>query len=103
MKILKINNNPNLPSDARTLRNTPRKISTRAVKPGRYWHFGIKRMIEILKSRGIRFQEDLTLNINIDGLPLYKSSKQVFWPILGKFVELKNMKPFVIGISKKRI
>lgn len=88
----------NLPSDARTLKSTPRKITTRAVEPGYYWHFGIKRMLEILKSKAILLPGDLTLNVNIDGVPLYKSSKQVFWPILGKIVELKNLKPFVIGI-----
>lgn len=98
LKILKKNNNPELPSDARTLKNTPRKITSREVYPGRYWHFGIKRMLELLKSKGVSLPSDLSLNVNIDGLPLYKSSKGVFWPILGKFAELPNLKPFVIGI-----
>lgn len=98
LRNLKIMCNPNLPSDARTLKSTPRKIKTRDVEPGRYWHFGIKRMLEILKSKAILLPADLTLNVNIDGVPLYRSSKQVFWPILGKFSELKHLKPFVIGI-----
>lgn len=55
-------------------------------------------MLELLKSKDIILPTELTLNVNMDGLPLYKSSKGVFRPILGKFVELENMKPFVIGI-----
>lgn len=38
----------------------------------------------------------LELSINIDGLPLFHSSKKQFWPILGL---VKNVcEPFVIGI-----
>lgn len=98
LKILKSHNNPDLPTDARTLKCTPRKITTREVDPGRYWHFGIKRFVELMKSKGILLPNELTLNVNIDGLPIYKSSKGVYWPILGKFTELKTLKPFVIGI-----
>uniref|UniRef100_T1H418 Uncharacterized protein n=1 Tax=Megaselia scalaris TaxID=36166 RepID=T1H418_MEGSC len=50
-------------------------------------------MVELLKKKGINYPDVLTLNVNIDGLPLYKSSKGVFWPILGKFSEIKCMKP----------
>lgn len=105
LKLLKDNGHPELPKDARTLKDTPRKIVSKEVSPGRYWHFGVHRIIEIMKSKGIHYPKELTLNVNIDGLPLYKSSKGVFWPILGKFSEIKSMKPFVIGlyfhISKK--
>lgn len=38
------------------------------------------------------------MDINIDGLPVYKSSRQEFWPILCKIHELPFVKPLVIGI-----
>lgn len=105
LKLLRDNGHPDLPKDSRTLKETPREILCKDVFPGKYWHFGIKRMVELLKKKGINYPDVLTLNVNIDGLPLYKSSKGVFWPILGKFSEIKCMKPFVIGlyfhVSKK--
>lgn len=55
-------------------------------------------MVELLKSKGVELPKELTLNVNIDGVPLYESSKGEFWPILGKFVELSHLKPFVIGL-----
>lgn len=36
------------------------------------------------------------ININIDGLPLSKSSQQQFWPILGSILPYNNV--FIIGI-----
>lgn len=98
LKLLKTYKHPDLPSDARTLKRTPRGISSKEAEPGRYWHFGIKKFIELLKSRGIVLPTELTINVNIDGLPIYNSSKSVFWPILGSFSELKYLKPFVIGV-----
>lgn len=87
-----------LPRDSRTLKSTPRSIQTREVDPGSYWHFGIKRYLEILKKFRIKCSTTLTLNTSIDGLPICKSSKGSFWPILGKFKEIPIMQPFVIGL-----
>jgi len=36
------------------------------------------------------------MSINIDGLPLSKSSSQQFWPILGSIIPYNNV--FVIGL-----
>lgn len=40
----------------------------------------------------------LHLQINIDGLPLFKSTQHQFWPILGRFVNIEHKIPFIIGI-----
>lgn len=34
----------------------------------------------------------------MDGLPIYKSSKDEFWPILFNIFEMPEIKPMVIGI-----
>jgi len=39
----------------------------------------------------------MVIDINIDGLPLFKSSKTKFWPILGYLTMTKNV-PFIIAI-----
>lgn len=39
----------------------------------------------------------VVIDVNMDGLPLSKSSPLKFWPILGYLVGTENM-PFTIGI-----
>jgi hypothetical protein len=38
------------------------------------------------------------LQINIDGLPLFKSTRHQFWPILGSIRNIENREPFIIGL-----
>lgn len=40
--------------------------------------------------------DTIELQINIDGLPISRSSSGQFWPILAK-INTQNSKPFVIG------
>ena len=40
---------------------------------------------------------EISLILNIDGVPLFRSSKICVWPILGQFCELTE-NPFVIAI-----
>lgn len=87
-----------VPKDARTLKHTQREITTKEVDPGTYWNFGVKATIDFFLENKILLPENLTIDVNIDGVPLHASSKGVLWPILGKFAEIKEMKPFVIGI-----
>lgn len=42
--------------------------------------------------------EHIHLNFNFDGLPIHKSSKQEFWPILCNIFEIPEQDPFIIGI-----
>lgn len=92
---LKINS---LPSDARTLFKT-NDINYKILNlpPGKYYHFGLKSKL-LLKLIQNDFEGDeVNISVNIDGLPLTKSSGSQFWPILVKIDELKN-KPFPIGV-----
>jgi len=91
-----------LPSDARTLLKTNIAFEKSVVEPGNYIHFGLamqlKRLISnIPSSNNI---QDLKLLVNIDGLPLFKSSAGQVYPILIAIMnvpQLKNM-VFPVGI-----
>lgn len=97
LRLLRAAGHVNLPLDARTLLETPKFVKTHIVPPGEYWHAGLEKSLKevvILHSNEIK-SNTLHLQISIDGLPISKSSKGQFWPILGK---VQNIKPFVVGI-----
>ncbi|EFN75022.1 hypothetical protein EAG_08081, partial [Camponotus floridanus] len=75
-----------LPKNARTLLKTPRKTAEIVtLSGGSYYHFGVSNTLEVLllhyKSMSLKVSE-VNLLINIDGLPLSRSSPKSFWPIL---------------------
>lgn len=86
-----------LPIDPRTVMATPRIINLLTFEDGsQYWHHGL---IDQLKSVLIKnIPTKLSLNINLDGLPLHKSSTNEFWPILCNIHEMKEVQPIIIGI-----
>jgi hypothetical protein len=66
---------------------------------GRYVHFGLAKQIsDKLDLLPIATNEDIKININIDGTPLTKSSGSQFWPILGSIQIPSIQEPFEIGI-----
>ncbi|CAH1183066.1 unnamed protein product [Ceutorhynchus assimilis] len=73
-----------LPGDARTLLNTPKSIITKHVLPEYYYHFGLKKCILnlLIQHPSVRNIDTIELFINIDGLPLAKSSQSQVYPIL---------------------
>lgn len=70
-----------LPSDARTVMRTPKNIEIVEKANGKLWYNGIRinlqKIFEFV-NKDIQIQ----LNFNVDGIPLYNSSKKEFWPIL---------------------
>lgn len=54
-------------------------------KMSNFRYFGIKHAIKKGWATFDSSNDDLFLSINVDGAPLFKSSTQVFWPILGCF------------------
>lgn len=85
---------PNLPKCGSTLMNR-NKIVPRIVSNGKLVYFGILKTIKPLIVSSTA--SNLTMTVNIDGLPLYKSSNQQFWPILVKIPEIHDS-PLIISI-----
>lgn len=85
---------PNIfPKDARTLLQTPRQTKVLKLCGGEYFHLGLHNVIKemLLKSN----DEYINLLINIDGLPLTKSSRASLWPILCS--NTKNNAVYIVG------
>lgn len=103
LSILNKHGHIELPSDVRVLLETPRNASVnfRGVGSGRYVHFGLSSALE--RSIKIYFKflqtKEIKLNLNVDGLPLCKSSGSQFWPILASIEEIDVYTlPFIIGV-----
>lgn len=86
-----------LPNDPRTFLQTPQNVNIIPVGDGEYWHNGLKNCLQII-FRNLRESTSISLTLNIDGLPIAKSSRAEFWPILFNIAELPKVSPMVIGI-----
>ena len=91
---------PGLPIDPRTLLKTPKTYAIKQIGQwGHYYHFGIASAItEVLSLLNLdETTTKLSLQVNFDGLPLFKSSCKEFWPILCCIKEI-DASPFVVGL-----
>lgn len=87
-----------LPSDPRTLLQTAKRTDIREVFPGEYYHFGLASSIRTVCDRIENLTvDDIAIAVNIDGVPLFKSSSAVLWPILGNIIPYKEV--FMIGVN----
>lgn len=89
-----------LPKDARSLMRTPRCLTNIVnIGGGQYIHFGLEEGIKRAIVKYSCTNSIISFNINIDGLPISKSSGSQFWPILGDIVKRHTYtEPFVIGV-----
>lgn len=93
LKILQEHTSYNFCKDARTLLQTPRQTEVIQTCEGEYFYWGLSNMIKsmLLKCNNERIQ----LFLNIDGLPLAKSSNASLWPILLSHVTHKDV--YLVG------
>ena len=91
---------PSLPKDARTLLQTEKVYTIEDRAGGKYHHFGIMEGLlhELKNDDKLCKCSNLSLQIGIDGLPLFRSSNESFWPILCIVKEKINAEPFIIGL-----
>lgn len=88
-----------LPSDPRTLLDTPTELSIENITNdgGQYWHYGLNSCLQRILGDTVE-PMTISININMDGLPMYNSSKVEFWPILFNITELPDIPAMPIGI-----
>ncbi len=87
-----------LPKDARTLQDTPQTVDSQLKRDGQYIYYGLERGISrvLMQDAFFRQKHDTVhLDVNVDGLPLFKSSKLQFWPMLVKY---SNCIPFIVAL-----
>lgn len=89
---------PQLPQTCRTLLkcNVNSTSNIKAVDGGEYLHIGILAGITVFAHTFGHMESSVVMyQVNIDGLPLFKSASTQLWPILGCLVNHKT--PFLIG------
>ncbi|XP_065080789.1 uncharacterized protein LOC135703464 [Ochlerotatus camptorhynchus] len=87
-----------LPECPRRLLRTPRINPTIIdIEGGQYWHQGLENCLRMCFPE---LTEPLLveININIDGLPLFKNGTNQVWPILFSIHGFFSLKPMIIGI-----
>ncbi|XP_011862393.1 PREDICTED: uncharacterized protein LOC105558986, partial [Vollenhovia emeryi] len=91
---------PNVPLSYKTLLQTPNQIYINEVNGGELWYKGIASNLDLMNlDEYLENYSEIFIDINIDGLPLFKSTSERFWPILGQLVTSKS-EPFIIAIFK---
>lgn len=91
----------NLPADPRTLLKTARNTELTPMSSGMYYHFGLETGLHRSVQRYYppeNYPSEIKLNINVDGLPLTKSSASQFWPILAAIQTDFHTEPFIVGV-----
>ena len=78
-----------LPQDSKTVLKTDQKGSSTTLFNGEYTYFGVRNTIEKIVTTNYYIDRKNNLMVNIDGLPLFKSSSLQLWPILIRFSSFK--------------
>ncbi|EFN75253.1 hypothetical protein EAI_00046, partial [Harpegnathos saltator] len=87
------------PKSARTLLNAPRNnIVQVSAENGHFFHYSLEKAIieQFISIKTTIESEVIMMDLNIDGLPISKSSKGQLWPILAKIYG-DVFTPFVIS------
>lgn len=89
-----------LPADARSLLKTARHVNVVAIAPGENYHFGMATGTSHCSKFCKHLHKFSTINvsINVDGLPISKSSGACFWPILCCVQSFEGQPIFPVGI-----
>ncbi|CAB4028785.1 Hypothetical predicted protein [Paramuricea clavata] len=91
------NGHPDLPACARTLLHTSRSISIQKKSGMEYVYFPLAAQLlhhfKRYPAETVRGMDTLEISLNVDGLPLFKSSSTNLWPVLCAIV---NVKPIIV-------
>lgn len=109
---LENSSNMNLPKDPRTLLRTPKSVTKFSLSNGECVYFDIRTLITNRLKTGIKkssipivqtIESQLKCNlisiaVGIDGLPITKSTKKQFWPVLVTVDQSLSRSPFVAAL-----
>ena len=85
-----------LPKDNRTLKNTIRRVQLSEVSGGQYVYLGVAKALRMYIDKSYtKVPNTLTINVNVDGIPLFKSSGVQAWPIL---CSVNGCKPIAVSV-----
>lgn len=86
-----------LPKSHKTLLQTPRKVELQRNGRGLMWYKGIiANLNQRVTDDYLLKHKEIIIDVNIDGLALFKSTDDNFWPILGCLIG--EAVPFIIGV-----
>ena len=103
----------NIPLKPKTLfRSVGKKVSIIKIGTGQYSYFGVQHAIEqkdrssvkicklpnLPSFSGFNASKILTITVVIDGLPISRSSRKQFWPLLVKVYQSVNLTPAVVAL-----
>lgn len=89
-----------LPKSSEALMRTPlSEIHLKDVEPGHYHHIGLTTIVKHLPSK-VEINGDTTFRVvfHIDGISFANASSVQGWTILGKLVDVPDLRPFLIGV-----
>ena len=87
-----------MPADSRTLLQTPQTCDVEDKCGGKYLYFGLKSGILKILAQNPAFckaNDTVRLHVNIDGIPIFKSTNEQMWPILCSF---SDFPPFIVAL-----
>lgn len=88
----------NMPKSYKTLLNTPNIVNLKHYENHQFWYKGIKKILDqMLLDNYLNKNHCIKIDVNVDGLPLFRNSKKKFWPILCRLAESLS-DPFIIAI-----
>lgn len=87
----------NLPKDPRTLLQTPRSAKIVPMGSGEFCSFNLKDIICQQIEKFNISSSDLKLTLNVDGLPIFKSSSFSLWLLCG-YLDETEQSPFIISV-----
>jgi hypothetical protein len=84
-----------MPKDKRTLLKTPRSVNFSEKCGGQYAYFGLEKALHTVACSDLASCSILNLQVNVDGIPLYKSSSTQLWPIL---CSVNHSQPLIVAL-----
>ncbi|XP_065662721.1 uncharacterized protein LOC136085350 [Hydra vulgaris] len=76
------------------------KVDTTKINEGEYKHLGIKEGLKTILKRSAYNCDEIKLLFNVDGLPIFKSSRYQLWPITSQFSAFLLLLPYMV-VRKK--